>query len=85
MNIGYFNARGINDIEHWFKLEIDDVGRLSRTPASQPMKKADLNAIQEFYDLFGTKETFTVDEFLNARKQLDNIAKFEAGKTDASR
>lgn len=67
-----------------FKLEIDDVGRLSRTPASQPMKKADLNAIQEFYDLFGTKETFTVDEFLNARKQLDNIAKFEAGKTDAS-
>jgi len=27
MNIGYFNARGINDIEHWFKLEIDELSR----------------------------------------------------------
>lgn len=25
MNIGYFNARGINDVEHWFKLEIDEL------------------------------------------------------------
>jgi len=27
MNIGYFNAQGINDIEHWFKLEIDELRR----------------------------------------------------------
>jgi len=27
MNIGYFNARGINDVEHWFKLEIDELRR----------------------------------------------------------
>jgi len=27
MNIGYFNARGINDIEHWYKLEIEELER----------------------------------------------------------
>ena len=27
MNIGYFNARGINDVEHWFKLEIEELRR----------------------------------------------------------
>lgn len=25
MNIGYFNARGINTVEHWFKLEIQEL------------------------------------------------------------
>ncbi len=28
MNIGYFNARGINDIESWFSLEIKELRRL---------------------------------------------------------
>ncbi len=27
MNIGYFNARGINDVEHWFTLEIEELRR----------------------------------------------------------
>ena len=27
MNIGYFNARGINDVEHWFALEIEELLR----------------------------------------------------------
>lgn len=27
INIGYFNAKGINDIEHWFKLEADELRR----------------------------------------------------------
>jgi len=27
MNIGYFNARGINDVEHWFRLEIEELRR----------------------------------------------------------
>ena len=39
MNIGYFNARGINDIEHWFHLEIEELKRRGhniRTFTSNP-------------------------------------------------
>ena len=52
---------------------------------SIPMKGGDLSALEEFVNTFGNKKTLDANEFLNARKTLDNMAKWDATKSDASK
>ena len=73
------SAKTIEDL----KLSIEE-GKISATSESMIRKTADINALQEIYDMYGGKTTLTANEFLNLRKDLDSMAKWEQGKTNAS-
>ena len=60
-------------------------GKLTTTLESIPMSKADLNSLQEFFDLIKGKTKLTGNEVLNARKRLDNLGIFAEGKTPQSK
>lgn len=59
-------------------------GRFVRTSETVPMKKGDIDALNEFVELFGGKKTLTRNEFLNARQSLDQLAEWDATKSDIS-
>lgn len=72
-------------IEDEFNVRVLEGNKIQRTPGSVPMSKQDVSAIEEFLDVFGDSANLAADEFLNARHMLDNIARFDQGKTGASR
>jgi hypothetical protein len=71
-------------LEDTFNVKVDG-NKIERTKASFPMEKQDISAIEDFLSIYGKETSFTPDEFLKTRKALDNIARFDRGKTDASR
>ena len=61
-------------------------GKIIKTKKTRlPLKSGDTKAIEEFGYLFGTEKQLTAEEFLNARKMLDEMAKWDTDKTDSSK
>ena len=62
-------------------------GKISATTNSVTRNTADINALNKFYKDWGTKKTFTANEFLNMRSDLAELAKYDrltgTGKTSA--
>lgn len=56
---------------------VADADSITRNPA-------DINAIQNFYNNWGNKETLTPKQFLNMRSDLADLSKFDASKSPAS-
>ncbi len=65
--------------------KIDD-GKITTTTKSATREKADINALQQFYNNWRGKKTIDTDEFLNMRSDLANLAKYDrmSGKTSGS-
>jgi hypothetical protein len=63
-------------------------GKIIADTNSVTRNTADIRALQEFYDNWGNKTTFTPNEFLNMRGDIAQLAKFDKitgmGKTRAS-
>lgn len=61
-------------------------GKIVTTAESIPMSSGDKAALQSFYDTYGKLDKMSPNAFLNARKSLSNMAKYDAvsGKTDAA-
>lgn len=66
-----------------FGIELEN-GMIKITKESVPMNRADINALQQFVNRFGLESELSGNAFLNARKELSNMSKFEQGKTSAS-
>lgn len=62
-------------------------GKISATTNSVTRNTADINALNKFYKDWGTKKTYTANEFLNMRSDLAELAKYDrltgTGKTSA--
>jgi hypothetical protein len=60
-------------------------GKISATTNSVTRNTADINALNKFYKDWGTKKTFTANEFLNMRSDLAELANYDkltgTGKT----
>jgi hypothetical protein len=67
-----------------FKLTFDKKGKLKITKESIPMKSGDISALEDFLNMFSGEKELSSNAFLNARKTLDDMAKWETGKSDAS-
>jgi hypothetical protein len=67
-----------------FKLTFDKKGKLKITKESIPMKSGDISALEDFLNMFSEEKELSSNAFLNARKTLDDMAKWETGKSDAS-
>lgn len=74
----------IKNVLDQYGVELNRNGNVKVTAESTPMSKTDINTLQEFIDTFGKKKELTSNAFLNARKALSNMAKYDATKTDAS-
>jgi len=61
-------------------INVDKNGNLSATSKSSVRSNADINRLQDFYDMYN-KPQLGADEFLNMRQDLANLAKYESGKT----
>jgi hypothetical protein len=81
---------GKADLSELFKkhtgVEIDAKGKLKASASSVIREKRDVTALQHIYDLYGkvfNKGFMTVDEFLNLRGDLRDMAKFgrDVGKS----
>lgn len=57
-------------------------GKIIIDAETPPLSSADVNAIESFYSQYGKESQLTANGFLNARKALDNMAKYDATKTD---
>ncbi len=77
-------AEPIKNVLDQFGVKLDGKGNVKTDAESTPMSKTDKGALQDFIDTFGKKSELTANAFLNARKALSNMAKFDATKTDAS-
>lgn len=61
-------------------------GKIIATTKSPTRNRADINALQEFYNNWAGKDTLGADEFLNMRTDLAELANFDkiSGKTSVS-
>lgn len=66
------------------KITKGEDGKLVATSESNLRQPKDLSALQDIYDLYGKKTEYTANEYLNLRKDLDAMAKWAEGKTNAS-
>jgi hypothetical protein len=64
-----------------YGIDIDENGKVVTTAESVPLGQGDINAIEGFVKQYGLGE-LSGNAFLNARKALSNMAKFDASKTD---
>lgn len=60
-------------------------GKVVQTSKSQPIKDADVGELNSFLEIFGGKTKLGADEFLNARAKLDDIADWDASKSNRGR
>ncbi|MGH7249606.1 MAG: hypothetical protein ACREGC_01395, partial [Minisyncoccia bacterium] len=74
----------VQNVLDQFGIKLGKDGSIKTSAESTPMSSADKNALQDFTKTFGTKNELSSNAFLNARKALSNMAKFDAAKTDAS-
>lgn len=66
-------------------IKIDEkTGKLQFDRESIPTSSGDRAAIQQWYDTYGKGENHTSNSFLNARKALDQMAQWDATKTDSA-
>lgn len=65
-----------------YGLNVSPEGRILTTAESVPLKPGDISALESFLAQYGKEQSLTGNAFLNARKALDNLASFEATKTD---
>lgn len=57
-------------------------GEILINEETPPLSSADMSAIKDFYSQYGNKTTLSPNAFLNARKALSNMSKYDAAKTD---
>ena len=57
-------------------------GKIKTTAESVPLSNSDISAIESFVSQYGNESNLSGNGFLNTRKALDNMSKWEAGKTD---
>lgn len=74
----------LQNILDQFNIKLDKNGQIKTNSETLPMSSGDQVALQKFIDTFGKKTELTANGFLNARKTLDNMAKWDASKTSAS-
>lgn len=67
-----------------YGLKVDAKGKVIADTNSITRNKADIGALQNFYNNWGNKQTMTPNEFLNMRGDLAELSKFDAAKTGAS-
>lgn len=74
--------------EGWFvdilakhKLDISPDGKISGSKESTVLNPADINALQNFYDVYAKDPVHTPNSFLNTREALAQLAKYDATKT----
>ncbi len=67
-----------------FGIQLDKKGNIVTNAESTPMSDGDINSLQKFIDTYGKQDELSANAFLNARKSLSNMAKFDASKTDTS-
>ncbi len=73
----------INKVLGKHGIKIED-GKVVTSAESVPLGQGDITAIEGFISQYGD-ETLSANAFLNARKALSNMSKFDATKTDASK
>ncbi len=56
-------------------------GKVKVGTESIPLSTADVSALQHFVDTYGTETSLSNNAFLNTRKALSNMAKYDVGKT----
>jgi len=54
------------------------------TKETVPLKAGDRKALNDFFGVFGDTESISHNAFLNARKSLDNMARWDVDKSDVS-
>lgn len=60
-------------------------GKVVVNAETPPLSSGDISAIEHFYGQYGKQTTLSPNAFLNSRKALDNLAKWDAAKTDLSK
>jgi len=76
---------GVKEILERHGLQLNDENKILQTAESVPISSVDKSALESFIGTYGKEETLSNNAFLNTRKALDNLAKYETGKTDAPR
>ena len=74
---------GLRDILSHHGLKLGEKGKIIQTAESVPISSVDKSALESFIGTYGKENTLSNNAFLNTRKALDNLSKYEAGKTDA--
>lgn len=62
-------------------LSIDKKGRVSSTSNSLVRSPADINKVQQLYDLYGKKPVLSSNEWLNLRSDLGDLGKYSSEHT----
>lgn len=70
-------------IKSKYKVDILD-GKIITNRESIPMSAGDKSSLQNFIDTYGGGGEYSNNAFLNARKALSDMSKYEASKTDSS-
>jgi len=70
------------DILKGKNIEFDENFNLIKTAETPPLTDADAKAISSFLQQYGDLEELSANAFLNTRKALDQMAKWEQGKSD---
>lgn len=71
-----------------FNLDVqktDSGFNVKRTTKSKPLSESDRKSIEDFLDLYADKSQLDAEEFLTARGALDDIARWDQGKTTFSK
>ncbi len=75
-----------NILEKKFKFIVDNNGKINATTEAVTRTSSDIKSIQDFFDVWGNETILTNAEFLNMRRDLSELAKFDkiSGKTKES-
>ena len=75
----------LDDVLGNFGLSLGDDGKLIITAESVPMKAGDIAALEDWIRLYAKGKELSANAFLNARKSLDEMAKWDAAKSGTSK
>lgn len=75
-----FKNNPVDDVLRKYGVTVQN-GKLLTTAESVPLSTGDINAIEGFMKQYGQQE-LSANGFLNARKALSNMARYDASKTD---
>jgi len=67
-----------------YGLQIDESGRIITTAESVPLEVGDVTALERFVAQYGKETELSGNAFLNTRKALSNLSRYDVGKTDIS-
>jgi hypothetical protein len=74
----------VSDVLGKYGIQVGENGKLITTAESVPLSSGDIASIEGFIKQYGSSQEMSGNAFLNARKALDNMAKWDANKTDVS-